>query len=57
MQKIKKHAVWVILVAIIIGLVLMFKSRKVAAEPVLDAVIVQASELSPASGERDPMLR
>jgi hypothetical protein len=32
MDKIKKHAIWVILIAIIVGVVLMFKARKVAAD-------------------------
>ena len=31
MRRFKKHAVWVILIAIIVGVVFMLKSRKVAA--------------------------
>ena len=47
MDKIKKHAVWVILVAIIVGLFLLFKARKVAAEP-MDTAVVTSSEVQPA---------
>jgi hypothetical protein len=47
MQRFKKHAVWVILIAIIVGLVLMFKARKVAAEP-MDTALVSSSEIQPA---------
>jgi len=32
MRRFKKHAVWVILIAIIVGVVFMLKSRKVAAD-------------------------
>ena len=31
MRRFKKHAVWVVLIAIIVGVVFMLKSRKVAA--------------------------
>ena len=44
MHRFKKHAVWVILVAIIVGLFLMFKARKVAAEP-MDTAVVTSSEV------------
>jgi len=33
MHKLKKHAVWLIVVAIIVGILLMFKSRKAVAGP------------------------
>ena len=47
MHRFKKHAVWVILVAIIVGLFLLFKARKVAAEP-MDTALVSSSEMHPA---------
>jgi hypothetical protein len=33
MRKIKRHFVWVVVIAILVGVVLLFKARKVAAEP------------------------
>ena len=47
MDKIKKHAVWVILVAIIVGLFFLFKARKVAAEPI-DTALISSTEAQPA---------
>ncbi len=35
MDKIKRHFVWVVVVAILVGVVLLFKARKVAAEPLV----------------------
>jgi len=43
MQKLKKHAVWLIVVAIIVGILLMFKSRKAVAEPSPQDITVEGS--------------
>ena len=43
MDKIKKHAIWVILIAIIVGVVLMFKARKVAADEEVQHIPASAS--------------